>query len=320
MPQPPLVSVIIPVMNRPGMLRQAVASVVTQTYDNVETIIVDDGSSDDTSAVADELANTGGGRIRTIHQLNAGPGAAREAGRQRARGDFIQYLDSDDLLEPRKFELQVRGLKEQPECGASYGWTRIRRADGTAEGAPFKRTGERIDAMFPAFLQSRWWDTSTPLFRRSVLDAAGPWLPLRVEEDWEYDARVAALGTKLHYCEEWVSETRQLDPHRVSLRRGQSVLADRATAHERIYRHARRAGIDDEAPEMRHFARELFLLARQCGAAGLPLQSRALFDLSREASGNRSDAAQFRIYEALARTFGWRLAGKLSGVLDRLRP
>lgn len=313
-----LVSTIVPVFNREAMLRDAVASVLAQTHRPIEILIVDDGSTDGTAAAADALA-AAHPEITVIHQPNRGPGAAREAGRLRARGELIQYLDSDDLLEPEKFAMQVRGLDEHPECGASYGWTRLRKPDGSVDARPVKRTGEQIDAMFPAFLQSRWWDTSTPLFRRSVLDAAGPWLEQRVEEDWEHDARVASLGTRLHYCAAWVSETRQLDPGRASRVFGPDTLRDRARAHALIYSHARRAGIGDDAPEMQHFARELFLLARQCGAAGLASESEMLFRLAREASGAGGNRLQFRAYAALARILGWPLTGRLACLSDSWR-
>src|SRR5258708_21257527 len=114
-----LVSTIIPVHNRASLLREAVASVLAQAYPHIEIIIVDDGSTDDTSMVADELAREHPEKIRVIHQTNTGPGLAREAGRLRARGEFVQYLDSDDLLLPRKFELQVAGLNAHPECGVT---------------------------------------------------------------------------------------------------------------------------------------------------------------------------------------------------------
>lgn len=318
---PGLVSVIIPVFNRGGLLREAVASVLAQTYRPIEIVVVDDGSTDDTREVAVALQSSFPEITRVLGQPNSGPGAAREAGRLAARGEFIQYLDSDDLLEPRKFELQVAGLRSNPECSVSYGFTRLRRADGTAAERPFKRTGERIETMFPAFLESRWWDTSTPLFRSGLLHEAGPWLSLRTEEDWEYDARVAALDVRLHFCEEWVSETRQIDPKRTSLRQGKAVLRDRADAHARILEHARRAGIAREAPEMRRFARELFLLARQCGAAGMAHESRTMFDLALDASTeSRRSGLDFRAYRALAACLGWRAAGAIAGLTDRFRP
>lgn len=301
-----LVSTIIPVYNRPAMLREAIDSVLAQTYAPVEIIVVDDAS---TEPVVDS-------RVRVLrHDRNRGVGAARETGRKAARGQFIQYLDSDDLLLPRKFELQVAGLTEHPECGASYGWTRV-----NDEPRPAKRTGEQIDTLFPSMLQSRWWHTPTPLWRRDVIDKAGPWLALNTEEDWEYDARIAAQGVKLHYVADWVCQVRFHDEARLS-RRGRSaeVLKDKAVAHASILEHAQDARIDENTPEMRSFARELFLLARQCGAAGLPRESRMLFDLAREASGAEGSRLQFKVYRAAAALLGWSNAGRLAALSDRLR-
>jgi glycosyltransferase involved in cell wall biosynthesis len=310
-----LVTSIIPVFNRASMLREAVASVVAQTYRPIEIVIVDDGSSDDTASVAEELARAHR-EIVVVHQPNGGPGVAREAGRIRARGEFIQHLDSDDVLLPRKFELQVAALNEHPECGAAYGITRWRHRDGTLDAHAWGRTGERIETMFPAMLRSRWWTTHTPLYRASLLDGAGPWLPLRIEEDWEYDARIASRGVRLCYINEVVAEVRSHHEPVLSGRVTPDTLRDRARAHEAILQHARRANIPDDAPEMRHFARELFLLARQCGAAGLASESRRLFALSRDASGNDRDRMQFRLYALLARTVGWKNAARLA---ERMR-
>lgn len=307
----PLVTTIIPVYNRAAMLREAVASVLAQTHRAIEVIIVDDGSTDDTPSVADSLASA---EVRVIHQTNAGPGVAREAGRLAARGDYVQYLDSDDLLDPRKFELQVSALEADRKCDVAYGWTRARFSD-----APWKRTGEKIETMFPSMLQSRWWDTSTPLYRHSVIDRAGPWSDLRREEDWEYDARIASFGVRLAYCEAWVSETRFHDENQLSGTRSATTLRDQARAHELVLGHAQRAAISPQTAEMKHFARELFLLARQCGAAGLDDEARKLFELARDASGDERDRAQFRVYAALARTIGWTNSGRLSNLIDRVR-
>lgn len=316
--QPGLVTTIIPVFNRAAMLREAVASVLAQTYRPIEVIVVDDGSTDDTPAAADAIASAHA-EVRVVRQQNRGVGAAREAGRQQARGEFIQYLDSDDALYPRKFELQVAGLRAHSECGASYGWTRAVMPDGSMEG-PEKRTGERIASMFPAMLASRWWHTPTPLYRRGVTDRGGVWLDLRNEEDWEYDARLASFGVRLHYVEDWVCEVRHHTANRLSsLGLQRDVLRDRAKAHALILEHARRAGVSHETPEMRKYARELFLLARQCGAAGLPAESRMLFSLSREAAPDRAGHLQYRAYALAARLLGWSLAGKLAVFSDRVR-
>ena len=317
-----LVSTIIPVFNRGGMLREAVSSVLAQTYRPIEVLIVDDGSTDDTAGVADQLAADNADEIRIIHQHNTGPGLAREAGRQAANGEFIQYLDSDDLLLPRKFELQVEGLKSNPGCGASYGKTRYRHSDGRVEAEAWKGSGSKVETMFPAFLLERWWDTPTPLYRSSLCEQAGPWTGLRLEEDWEYDSRIASLGVRLHYCAEFIVEIRDHEQQRLC--KGEALdpsrLRDRARSHALILRHAQKAGIDEGFPEMQHFARELFLLSRQCGAAGLSPESKELFGLAREASGaERGKGWDFRLYGLMAGITGWALLGRMACYSDSMR-
>ena len=179
-----LVSTIIPVHNRALLLHEAVVSVINQTYRPIEIIVVDDGSTDDTVEVADSLAKDYPMEVCVLHRKNAGAGLAREAGRQVARGEFIQYLDSDDIILPRKFEWQVGALKEHPDCGVAYGKTNYILHGSNSMRIPWKRTGEMIERMFPSFLQSRWWGTSTPLYRRELTDVAGAWLALSNEEDW----------------------------------------------------------------------------------------------------------------------------------------
>lgn len=319
---PGLVSVIVPVFNRMGMLGEAVASVVAQTYRPLELIVVDDGSTDGTEELCKKLAIEKSPLVRAIRQANGGPGVARETGRQVARGEFIQYLDSDDLLLPRKLELQVSALRARPDAGVAYGFTRFRRRDGTVADGPWKASGAERETMFPRFLTERWWDTPTPLYRRSVCDAAGPWLPLRQEEDWEYDCRIAAMGTKLVQVKEYVAEVRDHEGSRIS--RGSAFdperCAARATAHIAVFGHATRAGISPEDPEMMKYARELFLLSRQCGAAGLAGESKELFQLARKASGGeRGRGLDFRIYRLATVLFGWAAAGAISCRADGLR-
>jgi glycosyltransferase involved in cell wall biosynthesis len=316
-----LVSTIIPVHNRPSLLREAVVSALAQTYRPIEIIIVDDGSTDETVREADALAEAHS-EVRAIHRQNGGPGAARETGRLAARGEFIQYLDSDDLLVPIKFELQVAGLRRSSDCAASYGKTRFYAYGDRPTDVAWKRTGERISTMFPSFLQSRWWDTSTPLYRRRTTDLAGPWTGLRNEEDWEYDCRIASKGARLHYCDAFVSDTRATFGYQLSMGGSSDPekLRHRAAAHKLILEHALAARIPHETSEMQHFAREVFLLARQCGAAGLADEARILFDRARQASGTeRSRGIDFLLYGVGARLVGWRAMGRLACRLDHFR-
>lgn len=316
-----LVSTILPVYNRPELIVEAVGSVLSQTYRPIEVIVVDDGSTDSTGEVLERLCGRHGDEMRVLHQQNGGPGRARETGRLTASGEYIQYLDSDDLLWPKKFEQQVAGLESHPECAVSYGWTRCYRLGETPVDVAHKRTAERVPTMFPSFLQSRWWDTATPLYRREIVDKAGGWTDLRNEEDWEYDCRIAGLGIGLHYCEAFVSDTRNGTVDQLSVvGNAPSKLKDRARAHALILDHARRFGLDRRVPEFQHFARELFLLARQCGAAGLGEESRRLFELAKSASdSDRRNGWDFRIYGALSEVLGWRFSGLLASLADRLK-
>jgi hypothetical protein len=177
--------------------------------------------------------------------------------------------------------------------------------------------------MFPSFLVSRWWETSNPLYRRSIVDAAGPWSDLWLEEDWEYDCRVASLGARLVYLADFICEHRDHGGHRLS--RGTAGdrrrNEQRARAHALVFQHAQRAGIPADSPEMEHFARALFLLSRQCGASGLATESKELFSLARLASTpRRARRADFRLYRAAAAMLGWVGAAQLSTLLDGLRP
>jgi glycosyltransferase involved in cell wall biosynthesis len=315
-----LVSIVIPVFNRAAFLREAVASALMQTYRPIEIVIVDDGSTDDTGTTILELERQHS-EVRSVFRANAGPAQARESGRLAARGSFIQYLDSDDLILPHKLELQVAALLRDREAGIAYCRTRYRGSAGEIVECTWKKALDGETTLFPYFLRGRLWETVTPLYRTAVTDRMGPWSHLRLEEDWEYDCRAGALGIRLVFVPEFLAEHRDAAPDRLS--RGAALdpsrLVQRSAAHTLIYQHARSARITLECQEMRHFARELFLLSRQTGAADLPERSKELFALAREASGNERNRAQFRLYRAAAETLGWSLTGRLACLSDRLR-
>lgn len=321
---PGMVSTIIPVHNRPQMLREAVESVLSQTYRPIEVIISDDGSTDETPQVADSLASAHAENIRVVpSKSNQGPGPTREAGRLLAEGEFIQYLDSDDLLCPGKFEIQVKALRNHPECGIAYGRTRHITMDGTVLADPFKWTGREYPTLFPWLLVDRWWCTHTPLYRRSLCDAIGPWSDLRWSQDWEYDGRVGSLGTRLAYCPELVSEHRLHSGIR-QIDQADWTTPERAKERKRLlgmlFTHAKRAGVTYATPEMQYFSRWLFMTARQCGVAGLRTDAAECFSWARHAAGPaRGNGVDFRLYRLLATTLGWTTTGRLFCHLDTLR-
>lgn len=313
---PQLVSTVIPVFNRPQMLREAVASVIAQTYRPIEIIIVDDGSTDDTPRVGDELAGSHECKVVFLRKENSGPGPTREMGRLAARGEFIQYLDSDDLLRPAKFERQVEALRAHPECGAAYGWICVHPVGRPPLTTPYKGSGDVQEYLFPRLLADRWWNTNCPLLRRSVCDAVGPWSDLKWSQDWEYDARVGALGTKLIHCAEWTTDER----HHSSLRQTNSAnwlepfrLRERVRFLQLLFEHAERAEVVDTAPERVHFTRWAFATARNCAAVGLIPEAKAVLKLADRSAGQNRQARQgLRSFAWLSRTIGWRNVGQLS--------
>jgi glycosyltransferase involved in cell wall biosynthesis len=309
-----LVSTIIPVYNRPQMIMKAVESVLAQSYRPIEIILVDDGSTDETPGVLDKLAVDYPDIIRVIHKENGGPGLAREAGRLAARGEFIQYLDSDDWLLPEKFELQVRMLRDHPECGIAYGISRLVDEKGNTLTEPSKWTGRRYEYLFPALLVDRWWHTHTPLYRRSVSDAAGPWSKQR-PEDWDLEARMGALRTRLVYCNAVVScHLEHPSNDRVTRGNRESYLRDEARFLPRLYQCAVQAGVEGDAPEMEHFSRWAFMRARHLGAMGEDDAAWDLLHLAMRSSAK--PALSLKLAEVLANTIGWKLTGKLSALRE----
>lgn len=140
----PKISVIVPVYKVEPYLRKCLDSIVTQTYQNLEIILVDDGSPDNCGAICDEYAAKDG-RIRVIHQENKGVSAARNAGLDAAAGDYIGWVDSDDWIEPDMFEYLLKNAQEQDAditvCGhyevhketeLFCGWTEARLLDTEA--------------------------------------------------------------------------------------------------------------------------------------------------------------------------------------------
>ncbi len=111
--QKPLTSVITPTFNRSHLIQKAIDSVLAQTYDNWEHIIIDDGSDDDTEAIVKQNKDK---RIKYFRKENGGPSKARNYGIKHAKGKWIMYLDSDDELLPKCVETTIEWLNKNPQA------------------------------------------------------------------------------------------------------------------------------------------------------------------------------------------------------------
>jgi GT2 family glycosyltransferase len=165
-----LVTVVIPTYNRAHCIARAIDSAATQTHTNLDIIIVDDGSSDDTGTLIQKRYGDDP-RVTYLRQENQGVSAARNAGLRMARGSYIALLDSDDVWKPWKIELQLRCLDHFPEAGMV--WT-----DMEAVGPDGRLISERyLRTMYQA--SYRWFPSNDSLFSRSVaLDLVCPSVPL----------------------------------------------------------------------------------------------------------------------------------------------
>ncbi len=121
-----LVTVVLPVFNRASLAVSALESALAQTHSNLEIIVVDDGSTEEMVELADGVAASGS-RVRMLRQDNRGPAAARNAGWAAAKGQFVAFLDSDDLFLPGKIETQLRTMLE---AGSAFSHTSYLRHSG----------------------------------------------------------------------------------------------------------------------------------------------------------------------------------------------
>ena len=200
----PLVSIIIPTYNRRDLLPEAVASCLAQTWLNREIIIVDDGSADGTDRlVRERLKGEWSERgIRYVPQLNAGASAARNAGLALAVGDYVQFLDSDDLLFPDKLARQVEVLessKSRDAAGCScYGQIGPRISSTNPRiGVQCHTPQEYLHALCGRIVHGM--QTSAPLWRRSFLTRYAGWrADINLGDDLEYHIRL--LSQTRSFC------------------------------------------------------------------------------------------------------------------------
>ena len=195
-----LASVIIPCYNRAHLILETLDSVAAQTYSPIEIIVVDDGSTDDSAKVIrhwmdrNSLRHRHIASARCLCQENAGPSAARNTGLRECSGEFIQFLDSDDILHPEKLAKQVTAIQRNSVdfCVCNY---RPFTHDPTVQGpvVDFYRRSHHIEE-FPAQYPM---DTPAPLYRREAILAAGAWdESMRAGEDFEYNFRLVARGAR----------------------------------------------------------------------------------------------------------------------------
>ncbi len=148
-----IVSIVVPVYNVEKYLRQCIDSLIAQTYKDMEIILVDDGSTDGSGKICDEYAEKNE-FIRAIHKENAGLGLARNSGIEKAKGDYVSFVDSDDYLKPDALEMLVKAMDEAGADTCIGGYTRVRNnGEVIFESAPEKKSYAAAE-FFPRLMGS----------------------------------------------------------------------------------------------------------------------------------------------------------------------
>lgn len=185
------VSVVLPTFNRAASIGRAATSVLSQTHQHLELIVVDDGSTDETCQVVSSIRDD---RIRLIrHSQNQGPSAARNTGIAAASFPLIAFQDSDDSWRPEKLARQVRALcQAEPHVGVVFSQVAIHEGDGSTRVVPKRLPGGDREVTTRTLLWANTIGTPTAVVRRPVLDAVGGFdQELKALVDWELWIRIS---------------------------------------------------------------------------------------------------------------------------------
>ncbi|MUL38748.1 glycosyltransferase family 2 protein [Gloeocapsopsis dulcis] len=183
------VTIIIPAYNAMPYLQTTLASVFKQTFQDFEIIVVNDGSLDETEKYVSSLADP---RLKLINQVNQGVASARNTGITHAQGEYLAFLDADDLWEPTKLETQVCCLEERFEIGLVYTWTALANQDGKSTGRLV--TSHAEGEVWQQLIKFNFIGCgSTPLIRKSCFKTVGLFdSELSPAEDWDMWLKIAA--------------------------------------------------------------------------------------------------------------------------------
>lgn len=184
-----VVSVIIPAYNAERTILETIASVQQQTFSDFEIIVINDGSTDRTLELVQGIQDE---RVKIFSYENGGLPVARNRGISRAKGEFIAFIDADDIWTSDKLELQVALLQQHPEAGVAYSWSRFMNERGELSYVVDDRHIE--GNVYEKLLLNNFLNNgSSLLVRREAIESAGKFDPtLKSCEDWDFYLRLAA--------------------------------------------------------------------------------------------------------------------------------
>lgn len=194
----PLVSVLMPAYNAEAWIGDSIRSVLAQTWNSLELIIVDDGSIDATLTIAQSFQSP---TVKVLSQPNRGAAAARNVALEHAQGDLIQYLDADDLLAPNKLEQQILMLSDRAVASAAWGRFTHHPEQAVFTSDELWQTLSPIDWIIRALEQNLMMNPACWLTSRSIVQTVGSWNEtLTLNDDGEYFWRVILASQGVTFC------------------------------------------------------------------------------------------------------------------------
>ncbi len=221
----PLVSIIIPVYNAAAFLAETIESTLKQSYQNIEIIIVDDGSKDNSYEIAKLYESP---QITVVKQVNKGASAARNHGTALAKGEYIQFLDADDFLHPQKIERQVNTLNIYSDLhliGST--WQRFIKSLDNLYGEIAPETQQEVQYFNKAawLINRPMMIPNTWLVSKKLIDLAGLWdEELTLNDDGEYFYRVIAASAGVVIDRKAATYYRSFNYASLSSRNGRNAM------------------------------------------------------------------------------------------------
>ena len=312
-----LVSILIPVYNAAEWLSEAIRGALEQTWPEKELIIVDDGSTDDSLAIARSCEAP---NVQVISQQNQGACAARNRALQEAQGDYIQFLDADDLMSPHKIETQVRQLESTPRAVAASRWARFYEQIGDGPHGPVPNRIPSPDPLTWLILAQRgkaMMPSHAWLTPRKLIDEAGQWdESILKNQDGEFFARVLLKADEIVFCPNATVYYRSGIATSVSARRSPAVVHSQYTVAEKIMRALRAR---EDSPRVRRACADAFqqiAYSAYPDATGVVAEAEAQV---RQLGGSDVRPPGSPFFQQVGNVLGWKIALWLRSSYRNLR-
>jgi len=283
--QPELVSIVIPCYNAERYVGEAIESALEQTYDRVEVIVIDDGSTDDSLSVIRSLDN----QITWRTTENRGAPAARNQGLHIANGEYVKFLDADDVLVRDILENQVEQMQQLDERTIVYADMGVMNEDGTNRCVRSNRPGNETGESLAYFLKNNV-HTTCPLHRRHLLEEVDGFDErLPCAQEYDLHLRLCLSGVEFHYEPQVAVYRREHDDRKIT---GQDLaVTDPEAKLKRIRRRRQVIERSVGTPIPRSIsdilARQMWKGGREVLRAGHTEEARVYFEVARSWSPDR---------------------------------